>query len=722
MMLSKRRSLCCAFLLYSRHIPHCIWFYILQIRWLPSLCRDAANMDHTGMKKILLLCCCLLFAAAGFAQSTMLSQDSLGDRLYAKWKFKAADSVAFADTTYNDDGWQLVNLRILPYDSLDRIVWLRLDVYVDSFIASRPIAMRLAHLGASEVYLDGKRVLRFGTVAAKDSVEYEDPQYAPRIIDFRIPGRHLLAIRYANYDAVSNKKIFGKSMSGITVLFQDTRTAVDFEGQSRLGQTFVLSLLFGIFIAFSLLHFLMFLYYRSEISNFSFSMFTLMLGLIFLVSLMVRYANTPWLEIRAGYMAYFFGIGACFFLHIFLRHIFGRRNRFSQVVVYLAALAALVLRFVDLEWALNALVTLIVAVSVEAVITVVVAIYRKVKGAMIIGFGLVCFTGLILIIISVTIASGGYFEVNDDSDAGFYWFLAIIFAIISIPVSMSAYLAYRFSYVNKDLQAQLNQVQLLSEKTIQQEQENKKILERQNEELEQQVTIRTAEVRLQKEQIEQQHEALKAEKKKSDDLLLNILPSEVAEELKAKGSTHARMYDQVTVLFTDFVDFTVAGEQMGAQELVDELDHCFKAFDEIISRNGIEKIKTIGDAYLAVCGLPNPHNDHATRAVRAAMEIRDFMETRKQLLGERTFRVRIGMHSGAVVAGIVGVKKFAYDIWGDTVNTAARMEQNSEPGKINVTETTYELIREQFTCSFRGEINAKNKGALKMYFVTGEKR
>jgi len=212
---------------------------------------------------------------------------------------------------------------------------------------------------------------------------------------------------------------------------------------------------------------------------------------------------------------------------------------------------------------------------------------------------------------------------------------------------------------------------------------------------------------------------LAAEKQKSENLLLNILPEEVAEELKEKGSADATHFDEVTVLFTDFVNFSGASERMGSQELVDELHTCFKAFDDIMGRYGIEKIKTIGDAYLAVCGLPTADREHAQKVVKAAGEIISFMQQRRKQLGDKTFEIRIGVHSGDVVAGIVGVKKFAYDIWGDTVNTAARMEQNSEAGKINISQTTYELVKDKFTCTYRGELEAKNKGKLKMYFVEG---
>jgi class 3 adenylate cyclase len=198
----------------------------------------------------------------------------------------------------------------------------------------------------------------------------------------------------------------------------------------------------------------------------------------------------------------------------------------------------------------------------------------------------------------------------------------------------------------------------------------------------------------------------------SDALLLNILPSEVAEELKQKGSSEAKLYNHVSVLFTDFVNFTGLSEQMSPTELVQEIHKNFTAFDAIMEKHGIEKIKTIGDAYLAVCGLPNEEEDHAQRITQAAIDIQQFMQT-----NQGKFQIRIGIHSGPVVAGIVGVKKFAYDIWGDTVNMASRMESNSEAGKINISSATYELVKDEFTCEYRGKINAKNKGEVDMWFV-----
>ena len=213
---------------------------------------------------------------------------------------------------------------------------------------------------------------------------------------------------------------------------------------------------------------------------------------------------------------------------------------------------------------------------------------------------------------------------------------------------------------------------------------------------------------------------LEKEKRKTEDLLHNILPVEIANELKLNGSSEARQYDNVSVLFTDFVNFSGISETLGPKELVAEIDKCFKAFDEIIQRHNLEKIKTIGDAYLAVGGLPNENSNHASAIINAAFDIVDYMATTNSIFGalsKSRAGIRIGIHSGPVVAGIVGVRKFAYDIWGDTVNTAARMEQNSEPGKINISQSTYELVKNNFKFVHRGKVAAKNKGMLDMYFV-----
>ena len=220
-----------------------------------------------------------------------------------------------------------------------------------------------------------------------------------------------------------------------------------------------------------------------------------------------------------------------------------------------------------------------------------------------------------------------------------------------------------------------------------------------------------------------QRNKISKEKQRSEELLLNILPEETAEELKNTGTATAKSYDSVSVLFTDFKDFTKLSELLTPKELVAEISECFSAFDAIMHQYGIEKIKTIGDAYMAAGGLPTANHSHPIDVVKAAIAIREFMaeqKIKKEAEGKLFFRIRIGVHTGPVVSGVVGTKKFAYDIWGDTVNTASRMESSGEPGKVNISETTYQLIKDNFNCTYRGKLAAKNKGEIDMYFVEDE--
>ncbi|MEO8067899.1 MAG: adenylate/guanylate cyclase domain-containing protein [Flavobacteriales bacterium] len=216
--------------------------------------------------------------------------------------------------------------------------------------------------------------------------------------------------------------------------------------------------------------------------------------------------------------------------------------------------------------------------------------------------------------------------------------------------------------------------------------------------------------------------ALASEQQKTERLLLNILPAEVAEELKASGTAEAREFDQVTILFSDFKNFTSISEHMSPKELVEELNACFMEFDRIVESLGVEKIKTIGDAYMAVAGLQAHGGRSAKEVVLAGLQMQTFLQERKAqrtVLGAPAFDMRIGIHTGSVVAGIVGVKKFQYDIWGDAVNTAARMEQNGEVGRVNVSQHTYALLKDDPTFAFtpRGTVEVKGKGGLEMFFA-----
>ena len=213
---------------------------------------------------------------------------------------------------------------------------------------------------------------------------------------------------------------------------------------------------------------------------------------------------------------------------------------------------------------------------------------------------------------------------------------------------------------------------------------------------------------------------IREEHEMAERLLCNIFPEETANELKEKGTVKAKNYPAATVMFTDFVGFSAFARTLSAEALVEQLDFYFRAFDEIITRHGLEKIKTIGDSYMCAGGIPTPRPDHARAVLSAALEIRQFVvDQREQKLEQLgyPFDIRIGIHTGPVMAGVVGSSKMAYDIWGETVNIAARMEQTCEPDKINISEDAYALVKDEFECAYRGRFPAKHVGEIEMYYV-----
>ena len=263
------------------------------------------------------------------------------------------------------------------------------------------------------------------------------------------------------------------------------------------------------------------------------------------------------------------------------------------------------------------------------------------------------------------------------------------------------------------LHSTLRPMQEKEEQKFRMAEANLKLLEHQEELKRQKLEMAEANLQLLelKEQVEQ-------EKERSDRLLLNVLPERVAYDFKEKGSSIPECFDNVTVFFSDIVNFTKLTSTIDPADVICELSDIFTGFDRIFKRNHCERIKTIGDAYLSVSGMPEPDEKHACNVLKAAFECMEFLEKRNQN-HKMKWQMRMGVHSGRVVGGIVGIEKYIYDVFGDTINTAARMEHYSEPNKINVSSETYTLAREHFIFKERGSVEVKGKGLITMYFLEG---
>lgn len=222
-------------------------------------------------------------------------------------------------------------------------------------------------------------------------------------------------------------------------------------------------------------------------------------------------------------------------------------------------------------------------------------------------------------------------------------------------------------------------------------------------------------------QLKERTRELEEERNKSNLLLHNIFPKEIVKELKENGWIKPREHGPVSILFTDFQDFTSLSSQMQPHELVNELNDIFKNFDSIIESYGLEKLKTMGDAYMVVSGLPVENKFHADNIVSAAIEMQNYLKKRNKI-SRYNWKMRAGIHSGNVVAGVVGKRKYTYEVWGKTVSLANVMEKKGEPGKINITNTTYELIKDRFDFEYHGDINVSGNGLVRMYFVKEKKK
>jgi class 3 adenylate cyclase len=215
---------------------------------------------------------------------------------------------------------------------------------------------------------------------------------------------------------------------------------------------------------------------------------------------------------------------------------------------------------------------------------------------------------------------------------------------------------------------------------------------------------------------------IQLQRDQADMLLYNILPERIAEQLKQSNDTIAEEFSSATVLVADIVNFTPISARFNPREVVDMLNELFTSFDELVDRHGVEKIQVAGDGYMAAAGVPNPRPDHATIMVRLALDMLDCVRNGNFLGGRHPIEIRIGLSSGPVLGGVIGRRKYFYAIWGDVVNTAARMESHGSVGKIQITRATYELIRNEFDCEYIGEIPVKGKGQMEVWHLIGEKK
>ena len=465
-------------------------------------------------------------------------------------------------------------------------------------------------------------------------------------------------------------------------------------------------LFWGIFVGIMLfaLIYNLFVYFSLRDRTYLFYCFYVLMALLFYMALqghsfMYLWPNTPRMNAMAPVLVCLANLGVLRFTFDFLD--ISRKQKvifwIGWILFGLFILAGLVAVFGPYELGVVFAQLLSMVITIYIITVGVHAWIRKVPNAK---FFLAAWVQFMILMAIYLMADNGVLPANKFTQHSMFVGAALEALILSLA------LANRINYLRKDNeQKQLEIIHQLEEK--------EGIQRRANEELEQKVVERTAQV------VKQKNEAVR-QRNRSDQLLLNILPEETAEELKSEGTATAKRFDEVTVMFTDIAGFTHKAEQLSPEKLVSAVNEIFTEFDQIIDKYGIEKIKTIGDSYMAASGLPTAEKSHALKMVNAAIEIQNYMVSRASGLkekGKNPFEIRLGIHSGPVVAGVVGFKKFAYDIWGTTVNVASRLENAGEVNKINISHQTYNLVKDHFQCVPRGDIGVKGLGAVPMYYV-----
>jgi class 3 adenylate cyclase len=607
----------------------------------------------------------------------------------------SGDDSLYAARDFADKSWTEPETKADSAAPPGRIHWMRLHMRLDPELKDQPLFLDVACKSDVDVYVNGEEVLRSNSSAAKrpadGTLDGAPPRFAVPVAFASNDGKEIIAVRMD----------LGAGNSGPRPELRMTLHDRRIDGIVQQGNLHAGSFI-GINLIIFLLAIILWSFDRTDHN-------WLLLACITIITAFTSFtfAAGNWdigmgrtthsvMDIAAEALRFW----PLYLLILLLRRLLGM-ERWKRTKFYATAMILVTLGIIvgGITGAIELGDDEVEGSGLTVVLVVVIGI-----GAVIVGVALV---GLFIQVVRLGIRllrSKGY--VRWIGAGALFSSLSSVFfgGIISIAhlpkTSWLNTVSDYFNYVGLTVSAAVFMA-------IRSAHQNKAVA-RQRDDLDREVHERTAELR--------------QERDRSDELLLNILPQEVAEELKRTGAAAAKHFDQASVLFTDFKGFTIMSEKVGASELLQELNTCFKAFDDIIGARGIEKIKTIGDAYMCAGGLPDPKSSSPADVVFAALEMQAFMEERRierEAQGKLAFVMRVGIHTGPVVAGIVGVKKFQYDIWGDTVNTASRMESSGEVGQVNISANTYALVKDIPGLAFtpRGKIQAKGKGEMEMYFV-----
>ena len=414
-----------------------------------------------------------------------------------------------SDASYDDSKWKETDssqsFSSIRFSEFKGIVWFRLHLITDSTVSARPLALMMHHIGASEIYFDGKLIKSFGKINGYDSSVYYDPQELPFTFVIPSAGKHVFAVRYANFEALRNKNAFGNAWAGFTMSIGETEQLIDHEHLRSVVVTFIIMFICGIFLALSMLHLFMYLYYRSTRSNLFFSIFMFCLAALFFTSFISFFSHSPRTQLINLLFVNPLICVASISLSGFINELFHHKKGIRFYLMIAFSVVTMIMKIFEIQLFATATVLLILYVALEAVIMIIAAMFKNVKGARIIGAGILLFAFFLLTIFFLAVFKNGKsLDINDSTVEGQILLVCFGLSILSIPFSMSVYQAWSFARVNKDLAMQVDQIKILSQKSIEQEQEKQRMLENTKEELEKEVQLRTAELRETHQQLIQQ--------------------------------------------------------------------------------------------------------------------------------------------------------------------------------------------------------------------------